>query len=266
MTIPIYQVDAFTSKLFGGNPAAVCPLNAWPDDELLQNIAAENNLSETAYIIPRDDYWDIRWFTPTYEIDLAGHPTLAAAWVVFNLLTSEGAGETIRFRTRQAGDLLVRREGKRIVMDFPSRPGEPRTVSDEIVSALRFRPEAAFKSRDWLMVFPDEASVRSYRPDPISLQIIADEKNGVIISAPGDEADFVSRFFAPSLGINEDPVTGSAHCTLVPYWSERLGKKRLHAKQISERVGELYVADKAERVEIAGEAVLFMKGQIELNL
>ncbi|MDF1567347.1 MAG: PhzF family phenazine biosynthesis protein [Spirochaetaceae bacterium] len=265
MTIPLYQVDAFTSKLFGGNPAAVCPLEAWPDNELLQNIAAENNLSETAYIIPRDDYWDIRWFTPTFEIDLAGHPTLAAAWVIFNLLTSEGAGDDIRFRTRQAGDLLVRRKDGRIVMDFPSRPGEARTVSDEIVSALGCRPEAAFKSRDWLMVFSNEASVRSYRPDPFSLKTIADEKNGVIITAPGEEADFVSRFFAPSLGINEDPVTGSAHCTLVPYWSERLKKKRLYARQISERVGELYLADNGERVEIAGEAVLFMKGSIEIN-
>jgi len=265
MTIPLYQVDAFTSKPFGGNPAAVCPLEAWPDDELLQNIAAENNLSETAYIIRRNDYWDIRWFTPTFEIDLAGHPTLASAWVIFNLLTSEGAGETIRFRTRQAGDLLIRREGKRIVMDFPSRPGEPRPLTAEIESALGFRPEAVFKSRDWLMVFPDEESVRNYRPDPAALGRIANEKNGIIITAPGDEADFVSRFFAPSLGINEDPVTGSAHCTLVPYWSERLGKKRLHARQISERVGELYLADKKERVEIAGEAALFMTGRIEIN-
>lgn len=265
MKIPLYQVDAFTSEVFGGNPAAVCPLREWPDDTLLQNIAMENNLSETAFIIHRGDYWDIRWFTPTHEMDLAGHPTLASAWVIFNLLTSRGDSDEIIFKTRQAGDLRVSRQGTRIVMDFPSRQGKAVTVSSEITAALGFAPEAIFRSRDWMAIFPDEKSVREYRPDYAALSLIADSRNGIIITGPGSgSVDFVSRFFAPDLGINEDPVTGSAHCTLVPYWSERLKKKELHALQVSPRCGELFLEDRGDRVVIAGEAALFLTGEIQL--
>lgn len=265
MKIPIYQVDAFTSKVFGGNPAAVCPLTEWPDDVLLQNIAMENNLSETAFIINRGDFWDIRWFTPTHEMDLAGHPTLASAWVIFNLLTSRGNSDEIIFRTREAGDLKVRRRGTRIVMDFPSRPGEPETINPEFSSALGITPEAVFRSRDLMAIFPDEKSVRNYRPDYNALSRIADNRNGIIITAPGNgSVDFVSRFFAPDLGINEDPVTGSAHCTLIPYWSDRLNKSELHALQVSPRCGELFLEDRGGRVIIGGEAALFLTGEIQI--
>lgn len=265
MKIPLYQVDAFTSKVFGGNPAAVCPLTQWPQDNLLQNIAMENNLSETAFIISRGDYWDIRWFTPTHEMDLAGHPTLASAWVIFNLLTPNGESDEIIFKTRQAGDLKVTRRGRRIVMDFPSRPGKPLPASPEIITALGVEPEAVYRSRDWMVIFPDEESVREYKPDITALSGIADSQNGIIITAAGrGSVDFVSRFFAPDLGINEDPVTGSAHCTLIPYWSEKLKKTELHALQVSPRCGELFLEDKGNRVIIGGEAALFLKGEIQI--
>lgn len=265
MTIPIYQVDAFTSNVFGGNPAAVCPLTQWPDDQLLQNIAMENNLSETSFMINRGDYWDIRWFTPSHEIDLAGHPTLAAAWVIFNLLTSRGERDEIIFKTRQAGDLMVTRQGTRIVMDFPSRPGNEEPVTPDLSKALGILPEALYRSRDWMAIFPDEKSVREYRPDYSALSSIADSRNGIIITAPGSgSVDFVSRFFAPDLGINEDPVTGSAHCTLIPYWSNRLKKRELHALQVSPRCGELFLEDRGKRVIISGEAALFLKGEIQI--
>ena len=266
MKIPIYQVDAFTSEIFGGNPAAVCPLEEWPEDEVLQNIAMENNLSETAFMIHRGEFWDIRWFTPTYEIDLAGHPTLASAWVIFNLLTSRGGiQDEIVFRTRKAGDLRITRYGSRIVMDFPSRHGNPEPVTPEVIQAIGLKPEALFKSRDWMVIFPDEESVRFYKPDFKALSRIADSRNGIIITAPGSGGiDFVSRFFAPDLGINEDPVTGSAHCTLVPYWSDRLNKSELLAHQVSPRCGELYLEDRGERIIIAGEAALFLEGEINV--
>ena len=265
MKIPMYQVDAFTSKVFGGNPAAVCPLNDWLEDEVLQNIAMENNLSETSFMIDRGTYWDIRWFTPTHEIDLAGHPTLASAWVIYNLLTSKGDSDEILFRTRAAGDLSITREGSRIVMDFPARPGKPESVTSRVIQALGLKPEALFRSRDWMAVFPDEESVRSYRPDYNALSQIANNRNGIIVTAPGSNGvDFVSRFFAPDLGINEDPVTGSAHCTLIPYWSGRLGKSDLRALQLSPRCGELFLEDRGDRVCIAGEAVLFLTGEIQI--
>ncbi len=265
MKIPIYQVDAFTSTIFGGNPAAVCPLANWPNDQILQNIAMENNLSETSFMIDRGEYWEIRWFTPTHEIDLAGHPTLASAWVIFNLLNDREAPDEIVFRTRQAGDLRISRDNRRIVMDFPSRPGNPEPVTPEVTQALGIKPEAMFRSRDWMAIFPDEESVRTYRPDFNALSGLADAGNGIIITAPGSgEVDFVSRFFAPNLGVNEDPVTGSAHCTLIPYWSERLGKSGLRALQVSSRCGELFLEDQGERVTIAGEAALFLTGEINV--
>ncbi|MFP4112942.1 MAG: PhzF family phenazine biosynthesis protein [Spirochaetota bacterium] len=260
MKIPMYQVDAFTTRVFGGNPAAVCLLKAWLDDETLQSIAQENNLSETAYVIPRDGYYDIRWFTPAHEIDLAGHPTLASAWVVFNELAPRTA--QIRFRTRRAGELFVTRADRRLVMDFPARPGTSQPITEEATNALGLRPLELYRSRDWMAVLPDEEAVRAYRPDGAALAGLAGEKNGIIITAPGTNVDFVSRFFAPDLGILEDPVTGSAHCTLVPYWSERLGKTVLEARQVSARGGELFLEARGERVTIAGEAALYLTGEI----
>lgn len=262
MKISLYQVDAFTTTVFGGNPAAVCPIVDWPEDRLMQRIAEENNLSETAFYIDRGETVDIRWFTPSHEIDLAGHPTLAAAWVLFNVVSPER--DRIVFSTRQAGDLFVRRDGNRIVMDFPSRPGVPEAIGADIEAALGCRPVELYRSRDWMAVLSDERSVREFSPEPAALRGIANERNGIIITAPGDKVDFVSRFFAPDLGINEDPVTGSAHCTLVPYWAERLGRRDLCARQLSERGGDLYLEHRDDRVHIGGDCVLYMEGQIDV--
>ena len=259
MKIPMYQVDAFTDRVFGGNPAAVCILESWLDDRILQAIAAENNLSETAYLIERDGFYDLRWFTPKAEIDLAGHPTLASAKVVFDILKPDWA--QVRFES-SSGPLLVSREGDFLVMDFPARPGNPCYPPLELIQGLGAHPQEVYLARDHLAVFETEAQVRAIQPDPAALVNL--ESMGVIVTAPGEGRDFVSRFFAPKMGILEDPVTGSAHCTLIPYWSHRLGKKELSARQVSERVGELRCRDMGERVSIAGQAVFYMAGHIEI--
>ena len=260
MNIPIYQVDAFTNRLFGGNPAAVVLLDDWLPDAVLQAIAAENNLAETAFVIPRPDVVPLRWFTPAVEVDLCGHATLAAAHVLFRHRTP--SAERLCFDTR-SGKLVVTRIGETLSMDFPSRPGRPVMIGDDLVAALGARPREVHLARDLLAVFDTEAEVRAIRPDFAAMAAL--DAFAVIVSAPGDECDFVSRFFAPAAGIPEDPVTGSAHCTLIPYWAERLGKTELAARQISARGGELACRLNGDRVLIAGRAVEYLRGEISVG-
>ena len=260
MEIPIYQVDAFTNRVFSGNPAAVCPLKEWPGDEILQGIAAENNLSETAFFVNENGRYHLRWFTPKAEVDLCGHATLAAAFVIFNFVdTSPGS---ITFDTASGG-LTVNRESSGLLsMDFPSRRASSCSIPEELIKGLEKKPLEVFLSRDYLVVYESEEEVKAIDPDMALLKNL--DSLGVIITAPGKTADFVSRFFAPKVGVPEDPVTGSAHCTLIPYWSERLKKRRLRAVQLSSRGGELHCEDMGNRVKIGGQAALYMKGTIFL--
>ncbi|WP_425154751.1 PhzF family phenazine biosynthesis protein [Candidatus Palauibacter sp.] len=263
MRIPLYQLDAFSDKPFEGNPAAVCPLDSWLDDDVLQKIAAENNLSETAFFVPDGAGFGLRWFTPLAEVDLCGHATLATAWVIFNLLETDRG--TLRFETR-SGELVVRRgEDGLLLMDFPARPAIPREAPRALVGGLGAEPvEVLASERDYLVVFDDEDDVRKLKPDFARLRGL--DRLGIIASAPGESADFVSRFFAPSVGVPEDPVTGSAHCTLVPYWAARLGRGEapLAARQISARGRELICRLLGDRVSIAGRAALYLSGEITL--
>lgn len=261
--IPLYQVDAFTDRKFGGNPAAVCPLETWIADDVMQAIALENNLSETAFFVPADgedvDY-DLRWFTPTQEIDLAGHPTLATAYVIF---TELGFGDDeIRFRTKIGDTLTVVRENDHLAMDFPARPPVPRLDADDVAAALGAKPIEVLAARDGFAVFENEKQVRALAPD--MPRVAALDCLGVIATAPGDDADFVSRFFGPGAGVDEDPVTGSAHCTLIPYWAERLGKTELFARQVSARGGEIFCRHAGDRVSIGGKAVTVIRGTLYL--
>lgn len=260
MTIPIYQVDAFTLGPFSGNPAAVCPLDAWLDDDTLQGIAAENNLSETAYIVASESGYDLRWFTPAIEVDLCGHATLAAGYVVLHHLQPDL--DSVAFET-MSGRLVVSRDGDRLSMDFPARPPTPVAVSEALSDALGEAPSEVHLARDVLAVYDDEASIRRLSPDQARL-LALDEGFGVIVSARGDSVDFVSRFFVPRAGIAEDPVTGSAHCTLVPFWAERLGKTQLVAHQVSARGGELHCEHRGDRVTISGRCTLFLTGTLHL--
>ncbi len=261
MKIPIYQVDAFTSRLFSGNPAAVCLLETWPDDEQLQSIAAENNLSETAFLIDKGNAVELRWFTPRTEVALCGHATLAAAFVLFTL-KSRPTG-SIRFLTRQSGELTVMRNQGMMEMDFPARPPARGEIPSGLADALGVKPVAFYASQEDLLVLAEsEQTVRLMSPDFKSLEKIPGR--GVIVTAPGDRADFVSRFFAPRVGVDEDPVTGSSHCVLIPFWAGRLGKKDLHAFQVSARGGELFCRCQGDRVVIAGRAVLYLEGNITL--
>jgi PhzF family phenazine biosynthesis protein len=260
MKVPLYKVDAFTSRVFAGNPAAVVPLEGWLDDGLLQAIAAENNVSATAYIVGGRGRYQIRWMTPTTEVALCGHATLASAWVVCNEL--EPGKDSVTFDSK-SGPLVVAREGDLLALDFPSGPPEPATAAlPALTEALGRAPREAWAARDYMAVFDSADDVRDLRPDMARLAAL--DHFGVIATAPGQGVDFVSRFFAPSEGIPEDPVCGSAHCTLVPYWARRLGKARLNARQISSRGGELECEDRGERVRIAGRAVKFLEGVIEL--
>jgi len=258
MKIPIYQVDAFTDKIFGGNPAAVCPLESWLETEVMQKIAEENNLSETAFFVPQKDYFEIRWFTPKVEINLAGHPTLATAWVIFNQLNY--SKDKIKFISPHSGELLIEKKGKLITMNFPSNKPERVGVEELLVKSLGVKPIEVLKSRDLLVVYKNQSEIESIKPDFGLLQKI--DTFGIIITAPGDSCDFVSRFFAPRAGINEDPVTGSAHTILVPYWAEKLNKTKMIAVQLSERKGKLNCAYLDDRVNLSGTAQLFMKGEI----
>jgi len=260
MTIPLYQVDAFTLGPFSGNPAAVCPLDTWLPDASMQSIAAENNLAETAFIVARDDGYDLRWFTPTVEVDLCGHATLAAGYVVLNHLKPDL--NTVSFET-MSGTLVVSRDGDRLSMDFPARAPTPAPVFEALSDALGQAPLEVHLSRDILAVYDNETSVRTLSPDQAKL-LALDEGFGVIVTAKGDTVDFVSRFFVPKGGIDEDPVTGSAHCTLVPFWAERLGRTELVAHQVSPRGGELYCEHRSDRVIMSGHCVLFLTGNIHL--
>ena len=260
MKIPIYQVDAFTSKIFKGNPAAVCPLNEWIDQEIMQNIAQENNLSETAFFVKNDEKFDIRWFTPLSELDLAGHPTLATAHVILKELKINS--ETLIFKTKINDTLKVIYKDDLYLMDFPSREPEIEKNIDKVAEALGKKPVALYKHRDAVAIFEKEEDIKNIYPNMEKLKNL--DYPAVIVTAPGNEVDFVSRNFAPKLGIPEDPVTGSAHCELIPYWSKIFNKKVLIANQISKRGGKLYCTYNGDRVTIGGDAITFLKGEIEI--
>lgn len=268
MRIRIFQVDAFTGRLFGGNPAAVCPLDEWLDDRLLQDIAMENNLSETAFFVPHGEGFRLRWFTPTTEVSLCGHATLASAHVLWNHLGS--SAEVVRFETR-SGPVSVQRRNGRMALDFPALPAIPCEVPAALPEGLGKAPQKVLRAREspdsfnFLAIYASEDEVRSLRPDFRKLATLKD--HGVIVSsraADASQADFVSRFFCPDFGIDEDPVTGSIHCTLTPYWAEQLGKKKLEARQVSARVGELSCELRGDRVGIVGQAVTYLQGSIEI--
>jgi len=257
MRLPIYQVDAFTDRIFAGNPAAVVPLKEWLPDATLQAIATENNLAETAFFLPRDVY-ALRWFTPTVEVDLCGHATLASAHVVFRFIEPER--RRVAFETLQAGTLVVTRQGDELAMDFPAWPPQPAEPPSNLAAALGRNPTELLASRDWFAVYEREADIAAIKPDFAALRRL---DRAVIVTAPGTGGvDFVSRFFAPAAGIDEDPVTGSAHCQLIPYWAKRLGKARLAARQVSSRGGTLTCALEGGRVTIAGQARLYLEGAI----
>src|SRR5688572_24022866 len=259
MLIPYYQVDAFASRVFTGNPAGVCFLSDWLPDEVLQSIAAENNLAETAFVVQRADRYDLRWCTPTMEVDLCGHATLAPAHVIFEHLGYQGG--TIRFDTR-SGELTVARDGDLYTLDFPSRPAAACPIPPALVKGLGRTPVHVAKARDYLAVFATEQEVADLKPDMTALCEL--DSLGIIATAAGERIDFVSRFFAPQAGIPEDPVTGSAHSTLIPYWSEKLGKKKMQARQISPRGGDLFCEDRGPRVGIGGRAVTYATGFLHL--
>jgi PhzF family phenazine biosynthesis protein len=259
MEIPLYQIDAFTNRVFGGNPAAVCPLGEWIDDDLMQKIAEENNLSETAFFVKRGTQYEIRWFTPRIEIELAGHPTLAAAYVIFNYC-NHGTGK-ISFSSK-SGELNVTQDGDLIRMNFPAMKPVKAAENDLLDRALGQKPAELYRTRDYLAIYNTQEEILSIDPDFGLVKQL--DCLGVIVSAPGNEVDFVSRCFAPAAGINEDPVTGSAHSTLIPYWAQRLKKDTLHAYQLSARGGELFCRNLGERVEISGRAVPYLKGTISI--
>lgn len=257
MKIKQYQIDAFATRAFEGNPAAVCPLESWLDDGILQAIAEENNLSETAFFVPSEKGFELRWFTPVKEVDLCGHATLASAHVIFEILGY--AKQAITFETR-SGDLFVERHGKLLKMDFPARPPAPCMLSEILLKGLGQRPVEVLAANDYMAVFDSEATVRAITPDQSLLSQL--DLRGVIATARGTDVDFVSRFFAPKSGIPEDPVTGSAHCTLAPYWANKLGKNILSARQVSKRGGNIACEVNSGRVFLSGYAVTFMEAEI----
>ncbi len=267
MKLEIFQVDAFTSKPFGGNPAAVVPLTEWLPSETMHKIALENNLSETAFFVKNGDVYEIRWFTPTFEIDLCGHATLASAFVIFNVLNLET--DEIKFHSHKSGALSVEKNGDVLTLDFPVRPVSPVDAPAGLFEAIGGKPKEVLKARDYFLVYKTEQEVLDLKPDFSALHKLAAllkiDAHGFIVTAPGDSSDFVSRFFAPEVGVFEDPVTGSSHCNLIPYWAEKLGKIELFARQVSARGGELFCELAGDRVKIGGNAVLYLKGEIYLE-
>jgi PhzF family phenazine biosynthesis protein len=260
MALRLYHLNAFTSKPFAGNPAAVCPLAEWLDDGLLQAVAAENNLSETAFFVPWRDQYELRWFTPRSEVKLCGHATLVSAFVILQIL--ETKRDSVRFETRASGALTVTRDGDLLAMDFPALAPwactDPPAALSEALGKVPF--EVVQIEDNYFAVFEKEEEVKSLRPDFRLLEEL--HPAGVAVTAPGKDCDFVSRYFAPSYGIPEDPVTGSTHCSLAPYWAKRLRKTKLHARQISERGGELWCEVRSERVILRGNAVLTLQGDL----
>ncbi|MEP6686338.1 MAG: PhzF family phenazine biosynthesis protein [Verrucomicrobiota bacterium] len=260
MIIPYFQIQAFTSRHFEGNPAGVCLLTEWLPDAKMQAIAAENNLPETAFIIERENYFDLRWLTPTVEVDLCGHATLASAHVIFNHLGR--TGDAVQFQSR-SGELTVARLADRLVLDFPSQSLGECESQGKLAQGLRAQPRSVLKGRDYFAVFDREEEVAALEPD---FEILAQlDTQGLVVTAQGNDCDFVSRYFAPRAGIPEDPVTGSTHCALIPYWSKRLGKKKLYARQLSKRGGELFCEDRGERVGIGGNAVTYVEGKLHAS-
>lgn len=257
MKLKQYQVDAFATRPFEGNPAAVCPLQGWLDDNLLQAIAAENNLSETAFFVPSGEGFELRWFTPVDEVELCGHATLASAHILFEKLGYKE--KVIRFATR-SGELTVEKRGDGLRMDLPALPPAPVAAPAALVEGLGVAPLEVLAAGDYLAVFESEAAIRAIHPNHAALERL--DLRGVIVTAPGDNTDFVSRFFAPALGVPEDPVTGSAHCILAPYWAGKLGKNTLTARQVSRRGGNLRCEVTGGRVLLYGSAVTFMEAEI----
>ncbi|MDQ6861264.1 MAG: PhzF family phenazine biosynthesis protein [Verrucomicrobiota bacterium] len=262
MKLPYFEVAAFARRPFAGNQAGVCLRENRLPDALMQAIAAENNLAETAFVLPQNGGYELRWFTPVAEIDLCGHATLASGHVLVKHCGLEDT--TIRFHSPRSGELGVTRDGDRLVLDFPVRPVKRCEISDELVAALGAKPTELYAARDYFAVFSSAAEVRAIKPDFALLKNLPNE--GVLITAPGDagDCDFVSRFFVPKHGIDEDAVTGSTHCNLIPFWSERLGKTKMLARQTSARGGELYCELRGDRVGIGGNAVTFLAGEVEV--
>ena len=261
MKLPFFQVDAFTDRAFSGNPAAVIPLERWLPSDVMLNIAMENAVAETAFFIPVEAGFAIRWFTPEIEMDLCGHATLAAAHVITRHLNLSAS--PVRFQS-PSGELAVRVDGDLLTLDFPSRRPEPCQVPLVILEALREEPLETLKARDYILVYENESTIRSLAPDRAVMDQINIDPGGVAVTAPGDDVDFVSRFFTPQASIFEDPVTGSAHCSLIPYWSEKLGKQSMLALQVSPRGGKLFCHHAADRVLISGKAVTYLEGTLTI--
>jgi PhzF family phenazine biosynthesis protein len=262
MKLRLYQVDAFTNKLFAGNPAAVCPLEKWLPDELLQNIAAENNLAETAFYVKNNDQYEIRWFTPAVEVDLCGHATLASAKVLVDYENYQG--NEVTFISPRSGILTVTRSGDMLTLDFPADKFERVGLTPELIACFDSQPFEGYKGKtDLMLVFNSEDEIKKITPDFNAMMKI--KMRGIIITAPGNNTDFVSRFFAPQSGINEDPVTGSAHTTLTPYWAQKTGKSELTAIQLSARKGFLKCAYHGNRVKISGQAITYLQGEITVE-
>jgi PhzF family phenazine biosynthesis protein len=261
VSVPYFQIDAFSARAFHGNPAGVCLLESWLPDDVLQEIAAENNLSETAFLVGKEGEFDLRWLTPTTEVDLCGHATLASAFVIFTELGFKG--EAVRFHSR-SGLLSASRQDDIITLDFPAWPLTPCPAPADLVEGLGWIPGEVHRAgEDYLAVVASEADVRALEPKMATLAGL--DCRGVIVTAPGTDADFVSRFFAPRMGIPEDPVTGSAHSALIPYWSPRLGKSKLFARQLSRRGGEIYCEARGQRVGIGGRAALYSRAHLEIG-
>lgn len=257
MKLPLYLVNAFSAESFKGNPAAICPLPEWIDETTMQAVAAQNNLSETAFLVGGEGRYQIRWFTPQSEVPLCGHATLAAAYVINRFLQP---GECALHFTSMSGGLGVEIEDGLIVLDLPAEPAEPALPPQNLLDGLGLEPLEVAVAEYYMAVYDSEEQVRNLRPRMDLLATL--DRKGVIVTAAGEDVDFVSRFFAPALGIAEDPVTGAAHCTLVPYWASRLGKSRLHARQLSMRGGDVICEDAGDRVRLGGRATLYLEGSI----
>ncbi len=259
--IKVYQIDAFTEKVFGGNPAAVCVLDQWLEADKMQQIAAENNLAETAFVVAKGSDFEIRWFTPTTEVDLCGHATLATAYVLFKYYNYPA--DKINLFSPRSGALAVTKQADELTLDFPIDTYSQIEIPQVLVDATGKKPLEAFRGKtDFVLIYPAQEDIEQMHPDLGLIESVGGR--GVIVSAPGADVDFVSRFFAPQVGISEDPVTGSAHTTLTPIWSQKLGKTKLTAKQLSKRIGNLTCELIGDRVHITGKAVTYLTGEIEV--